>query len=207
MKNLTRKTDPVKHCSVYKEEGCSHVDGYLCDFPACSMYQEHQQRKDFQVKPPPGKPVKTIAFDFDNVIHHYSHGWGSGEIYDELDDDVLRLMKALLDDGHKVFIMSTRSRRQIKKHFDSFRERMDGQTWIGNQPGMDLSWWENKKIPFPYQTFRKKFWNKTGVVGICNHKAPFNLLIDDRAIKFDPGMRLTVEEVVAFKPHTQYKKK
>lgn len=29
--------DPVKHCSLYKEDGCSHVDGILCDFETCSM--------------------------------------------------------------------------------------------------------------------------------------------------------------------------
>lgn len=29
--------DPVKHCTLYKEEGCSHVDGMLCDFETYSM--------------------------------------------------------------------------------------------------------------------------------------------------------------------------
>jgi hypothetical protein len=31
------KNDPVKKCELYKNEGCSHVDGMLCDFPNCSM--------------------------------------------------------------------------------------------------------------------------------------------------------------------------
>lgn len=31
------QNDPVKHCPVYKAEGCSHVDGYLCDLPSCSI--------------------------------------------------------------------------------------------------------------------------------------------------------------------------
>lgn len=39
------KNDPVKHCTLYKEAGCSHVDGYLCDFPKCSMYQKHEDHK------------------------------------------------------------------------------------------------------------------------------------------------------------------
>ena len=30
-------SDPVKSCELYKTEGCSHVDGLLCDFPECSM--------------------------------------------------------------------------------------------------------------------------------------------------------------------------
>lgn len=29
--------DPVKHCNVYKQFGCSHVDGYLCDFKDCDI--------------------------------------------------------------------------------------------------------------------------------------------------------------------------
>ena len=29
--------DPINHCILYKEEGCAHVDGMLCDFDTCSM--------------------------------------------------------------------------------------------------------------------------------------------------------------------------
>ena len=36
-----RNTDPCRGCKVYKEVGCSHVDSYLCDFPACSMLQDY----------------------------------------------------------------------------------------------------------------------------------------------------------------------
>ena len=36
-----RNSDPVYHCNVYREEGCSHVDGMLCDFPNCSIYHEY----------------------------------------------------------------------------------------------------------------------------------------------------------------------
>lgn len=31
--------DPVKKCELYKKEGCSHVDGILCDYPKCSMLE------------------------------------------------------------------------------------------------------------------------------------------------------------------------
>ena len=36
-----KKSDPVFRCDVYKNEGCAHVDGYLCDFPNCSMYKDY----------------------------------------------------------------------------------------------------------------------------------------------------------------------
>ena len=29
--------DPVYNCEVYKNEGCSHVDGFLCDFEKCDI--------------------------------------------------------------------------------------------------------------------------------------------------------------------------
>lgn len=29
--------DPVKYCQLYKDDGCSHVDGTLCDFNTCDM--------------------------------------------------------------------------------------------------------------------------------------------------------------------------
>ncbi len=32
-----RKDDPVKNCDVYKKEGCSHVDGFLCDMKTCDI--------------------------------------------------------------------------------------------------------------------------------------------------------------------------
>ena len=39
------KNDPVKKCDLYKDKGCAHVDGMLCDFPTCSMYLEYIKRK------------------------------------------------------------------------------------------------------------------------------------------------------------------
>lgn len=29
--------DPVKHCKVYKQHGCAHVDGHLCDMRTCEI--------------------------------------------------------------------------------------------------------------------------------------------------------------------------
>lgn len=32
-------SDPVRHCPVYKEQGCTHVDGLLCNFPDCPVFR------------------------------------------------------------------------------------------------------------------------------------------------------------------------
>ena len=42
---FSSKNDPVKRCEFYNDDGCSHVDGFLCDFPHCSMNNEYIERK------------------------------------------------------------------------------------------------------------------------------------------------------------------
>lgn len=37
---FSRKNDPVYSCIVFKQSGCSHVDGMLCDFETCDMRKE-----------------------------------------------------------------------------------------------------------------------------------------------------------------------
>ena len=41
---FSRKNDPLYSCELYKNEGCSHIDGMLCDFPECSMNKEYMER-------------------------------------------------------------------------------------------------------------------------------------------------------------------
>lgn len=154
----------------------------------------------------------TVAFDFDNVIHKYRKGWKDGSVYDELDDNVISLINNLVNKGHNVFIMSTRDRRQIKKCFDKFEIRHYS---IDGDPDSMLLAMTNDKVPFKYETFCfekwwkpwqfKKFWNKKGVVGICNHKAVFDVLVDDRALNFNPHYGITLKRLINFKP-VNYKK-
>lgn len=191
--------DPVKDCLVYKQIGCSHVDGYLCNFEECDIREKYED--NIRTSNITKKTFKTIAFDFDNVIHKYRKEWNYG-IIEELNDDILLVIAELLKLGHYVFIMSTRSRKQIKKHFDSFIEEVN--THPSGNPDKGINYKTNDKIPFKYETFwhRKKFWNKKGVCGICNHKAMFDVLIDDRAITFKPQQGIKIEDILNFKIET-----
>jgi hypothetical protein len=42
--------DPVKTCVTYKEHGCSHVDGFLCDPKTCKEYKNVQPTKIYSTK-------------------------------------------------------------------------------------------------------------------------------------------------------------
>ena len=44
-KFIDKLKDPVYSCDLYKEIGCSHVDGILCDYPKCSMLKEYKDKK------------------------------------------------------------------------------------------------------------------------------------------------------------------
>lgn len=59
------KNDPVKKCNVYKNNGCSHVDGFLCDFPSCNIESTYGFKilkyDDFE------KPTPSIVFGGGNI--------------------------------------------------------------------------------------------------------------------------------------------
>lgn len=37
--------DPVYNCDVYRKEGCSHVDGMLCDMKTCKILADYRSDK------------------------------------------------------------------------------------------------------------------------------------------------------------------
>jgi hypothetical protein len=36
-----KENDPLYNCRVFKDLRCSHVDGFLCDFPKCSINRKY----------------------------------------------------------------------------------------------------------------------------------------------------------------------
>jgi len=142
----------------------------------------------------------TIAFDFDGVIHKYSNGWQDGAIYDEISREWFSLVRLLLKNDHHVFILTTRPKRQIYNYFRN--------NYCDRAP-------EHKNLPcysvwgcgfgFRVMPFWEKFFKKKEVdgesfaVGICNHKAVFDVLVDDRTICFTgsfDGLRSKIENFI-----------
>ena len=52
---------------------------------------------------------KTIAVDFDGVIHRYSRGWRDGSIYDRPVDGAVAALTTLQDRGYHIVVFSTRA--------------------------------------------------------------------------------------------------
>ena len=45
-----READPVFHCEFYKKNGCTHVDGYLCDMPSCEIRADYLESITEQIE-------------------------------------------------------------------------------------------------------------------------------------------------------------
>ena len=127
--------------------------------------------------------MKTVAIDFDGVIHKYSKGWHDGTIYDPPIKGAFEYIKKLMDSGYSVFVLSTRSPGQIKEwllfwtmvsEYEAEGTGHDPLLWKYTRYGFTV-----EKIPF-----WKKFWDKPYVLGITNKKLPAIAYIDDRAIRF-----------------------
>lgn len=104
---------------------------------------------------------RSIAVDFDGVIHQYSRGWHTKDIYDPPMAGAFEGLKAL-SAAYGVFILSARPVDEIlpwcRKHFANLRFCRIGP--------------------------KVTYWNRRGVIGVTNRKLPALAYIDDRGIRF-----------------------
>jgi len=119
---------------------------------------------------------KTIAIDFDGVIHKYSKGWNDGTCYDEPVEGVLDFIQDLIDKQISVFILSTRNPKDIKEWLSKY--------WIHYTHIIEEDC---------------MFWNGKAVIGITNRKLPAHVYIDDRGMKFDGSFDNTFNNILSFK--------
>ena len=128
---------------------------------------------------------RTIVFDFDGVIHKYSKGWQDGSIYDEYNEDVIRVMYRLLTEGYSVAIVSTRDPIQISE------------------------WWNNHQFPMKATPVINgtKFWSNTEYIGVFNQKIPALVYIDDRGLTFKGDTSNLYNEITTFRTYQEKKNK
>lgn len=121
--------------------------------------------------------MKTIAIDFDGVIHDYKDGYKDGTIYGDLVPGAKDFIINAHKTGHPMFIMSTRNPIQI------------------------LAWVQDKipEVTFAILVNPGTFYNNKKLVGITNKKLAAHIYIDDRGYKFEG----TFPDVEAFKTYQE----
>ena len=119
----------------------------------------------------PGEIIisRTVAVDFDGVIHAYTKGWQDGEIYDEANEGALDALEYLLTRWY-VVIHTSRSPRQVAGWLmeQGFSTTLDtDEAGIYDKRGEGL------------------FWSTPGVLLVTRRKFAAIAYIDDRAIRFE----------------------
>lgn len=93
---------------------------------------------------------KTIAFDFDGVIHRYSKGWDDGSIYDKPVDGIKETIDQLREEGFEVVIYSTRAKsttgiQDMKKWLKKYKIEIDD---IATDKPIALMYVDDRAVPF-----------------------------------------------------------
>lgn len=147
-----------------------------------------------------GSYPKTIAIDFDGVIHKYSKGWKDGTCYDEPVEGAFESIQYLISKGYSVFIFSTRKPKAIKRWMKEHAYESD---YVHNGMGGDPGDYCYPKYGFTVEVipFWKKFWNKQNVVGITRRKLPAHVYVDDRAMSFTGSWLPIVQAIQLFKTY------
>lgn len=103
---------------------------------------------------------RTIAIDFDGVIHKYSKGYHDGTCYDEPMPGAIEAIKLLMT-KYTVFVLSTRKPEDI-------------QHWFGVHTDLGTEIIKDDR----------EFYENEHLVGISQRKLPAIYYIDDRALWF-----------------------
>ncbi len=107
--------------------------------------------------------IKSVAVDFDGVIHTYERGWHDGTIYGDFVPGAIVGLSQLMQ-RYAVFVHTTRKARDVAH-------------WIEDRSGHGIEC--TTHVPW------SGFWNKQGYLLVTNRKLPAVAYIDDRAIRFE----------------------
>lgn len=103
--------------------------------------------------------MRTLAVDFDGVLHQYSRGWADGTIYDPPLPGAIEGLRALMQ-RYTVCVHTTRDVQQVAD-------------W--------LSWYAIPTVTYGEPPL---FWDVPGLVLVTNRKIAAVAYIDDRAYYF-----------------------
>lgn len=117
--------------------------------------------------------VKTIAIDFDGVIHQYSRGWQDGAIYDPPMPGAIDALTILME-HYAVFIHTTRIAADVAG-------------WLADRGFDTLVDVEGPSHP------KREFWNEQGTLLVTDRKLPAVAYVDDRAVRFHNWMQAMAE--------------
>lgn len=134
---------------------------------------------------------KTVAVDFDGVIHLYSRGWFDGTIYDPPVPFALEALTELRT-NYAVFVHTTRPSVEVAGWLvRQFEGRIKCVT---EHPGEEVTWSLHDMTAFnkpPEVTgvsvqrgLGREFWDDQTKIFVTNRKLPAVAYIDDRGIRF-----------------------
>jgi hypothetical protein len=106
--------------------------------------------------------MRTIAVDFDGVIHTYENGWQDGSIYGEFMEGAVEGLSRLMNQ-YAVYIHTTRKPAPVAQ-------------WIERKSGHGIEC--TTHVPW------SGFWNQQGYLLVTRRKLPAFAYIDDRGIRF-----------------------
>lgn len=108
--------------------------------------------------------MKTIAVDFDGVVHGYSKGWQDGDIYDPPLPGAIEALTTLME-THAVFIHTSRNAGDVA-------------AWLAERGFDTVLDIDGRSHP------KREFWNEEGALLVTDRKLPAVAYIDDRGIRF-----------------------
>jgi hypothetical protein len=136
--------------------------------------------------------TRTVAVDFDGVIHLYSRGWFDGTIYDPPVPGTIEALAALQAD-YAVFVHTTRPAFAVAEWLVRQGEGRIECVTEHERPRAETTWrltdWPEEDrwtVVGDSTRIRKQrtFWDDQTKIFVTNRKLPAVAYIDDRGIRF-----------------------